>query len=191
MDPTVGRWISRDPIGETGGINLYGYVGNNPISLWDPLGLIEGSANNLVKRAAIDRIAKSYEGSTDWALDANKGPIGSGKWKCSQFVFDVTHEAKARLPIIDSGFPLAGVLADTSRNLKSWRVLGTTETPMPGDIAAYPITGSPNATGHTGIVVSDGSGGTANMSAHQFQVGPMDRQFFVEPTTVFRRYTGE
>jgi RHS repeat-associated protein len=38
-DPSVGRWMSRDPIRESGGLNLYGYVGNNPMNLWDPLGL--------------------------------------------------------------------------------------------------------------------------------------------------------
>ena len=32
-------WISRDPIGEAGGINLFGYASNNPVSLVDPLGL--------------------------------------------------------------------------------------------------------------------------------------------------------
>ncbi|PTY01860.1 hypothetical protein DB347_25230 [Opitutaceae bacterium EW11] len=38
-DPEIGRFISRDPIAEEGGLNLYAYVGNNPISLIDPLGL--------------------------------------------------------------------------------------------------------------------------------------------------------
>jgi hypothetical protein len=37
-DSGVGCWLSRDPMGEAGGLNLYGYVGNNPISFIDPLG---------------------------------------------------------------------------------------------------------------------------------------------------------
>ena len=38
--PLLGRWISRDPLGEVkGGMNLYGYVGNLPTSLIDWWGL--------------------------------------------------------------------------------------------------------------------------------------------------------
>ena len=38
-DPDLGQWLSRDPIGEAGGIRLHGYVGNDPVNGVDPLGL--------------------------------------------------------------------------------------------------------------------------------------------------------
>jgi RHS repeat-associated protein len=38
-DANLGRWLSRDTIGENGGINLYRYVANNPINAIDPFGL--------------------------------------------------------------------------------------------------------------------------------------------------------
>ena len=34
-------WLSPDPIGEAGGLNLYGYVSNNVINFFDPYGLEE------------------------------------------------------------------------------------------------------------------------------------------------------
>jgi RHS repeat-associated protein len=37
-DPTLGRYITQDPIGLLGGWNLYRYT-NNPIRFIDPLGL--------------------------------------------------------------------------------------------------------------------------------------------------------
>jgi RHS repeat-associated protein len=38
-DPVTGRWMSRDPIAERGGVNLYGFVGNDAIRRVDLLGL--------------------------------------------------------------------------------------------------------------------------------------------------------
>ena len=38
-DPTIGRFVSEDPIGFGGGNNFYAYVGNNPVNFSDPWGL--------------------------------------------------------------------------------------------------------------------------------------------------------
>ena len=37
-DPYLARWTSRDPVGEAGGLNLYGFVGNDPVNRIDPFG---------------------------------------------------------------------------------------------------------------------------------------------------------
>ncbi|MBX3172486.1 MAG: RHS repeat-associated core domain-containing protein, partial [Candidatus Eremiobacteraeota bacterium] len=38
-DANIGRWLSQDPIGLTGGLNLFGYTGQNPVIGVDPSGL--------------------------------------------------------------------------------------------------------------------------------------------------------
>jgi RHS repeat-associated protein len=40
--PRLGRWLSRDPIGEGGGINVYAYVANDPAGGADAMGLFIG-----------------------------------------------------------------------------------------------------------------------------------------------------
>ncbi len=38
-NPQTGRWISKDPIAEEGGFNLYAFIDNGPISAYDVLGM--------------------------------------------------------------------------------------------------------------------------------------------------------
>jgi RHS repeat-associated protein len=66
-DPLTGRWPSRDPIEEEGGMNLYGFVGNDGVSRWDLLGWAPGEPYDtyaLAKAAAVEDLKK--EGKASW-----------------------------------------------------------------------------------------------------------------------------
>ena len=44
-DSDLGRWLSRDPLAERVGLNLYNYVRNNPFNWLDPYGACGGSGS--------------------------------------------------------------------------------------------------------------------------------------------------
>lgn len=44
-NPNLQRWLTRDPIQEAGGINLYRAMNNDPVDWIDPLGLAQGYGN--------------------------------------------------------------------------------------------------------------------------------------------------
>jgi RHS repeat-associated protein len=51
-DPTAGRFMQRDPLGFSDGINPYAYVGNSPANFTDPLGLSKNAQSPLVQASA-------------------------------------------------------------------------------------------------------------------------------------------
>jgi hypothetical protein len=68
----TGRWLSRDPIGENGGLNLYGMVGNDPVNFWDFLGLAECGPD--ITAAFYRFLETSFEQIKE-VEDCDKGPI--------------------------------------------------------------------------------------------------------------------
>jgi len=63
-NPSTGRWLNRDPIGERGGLNRYGFVDNQPTTTVDSLGLdqykvICSAANELDNRIDTLRTANA------------------------------------------------------------------------------------------------------------------------------------
>ncbi|MDY6832780.1 MAG: RHS repeat-associated core domain-containing protein [Thermodesulfobacteriota bacterium] len=60
--PEIGRWGSRDPLGERGGLNLYGFVGNNALNYIDPYGLtLLESLYGFLKGASESALNMIYE----------------------------------------------------------------------------------------------------------------------------------
>jgi RHS repeat-associated protein len=60
-DPQTGRWPSRDPIWEEGGINLYGFIGNNGVNDWDRLGLVSKPEGYTSKASELNEKMKELE----------------------------------------------------------------------------------------------------------------------------------
>ncbi len=80
-DPNLARWLSRDPIGEEGDINIYRFVNNNPIKAIDPLGLCEDAedADNL-DNDYIDHLSNEYNKTAKELGEAN----ARGDWAEAQ-----------------------------------------------------------------------------------------------------------
>ncbi|MGH6645595.1 RHS repeat-associated core domain-containing protein [Aquabacterium sp.] len=77
-DPTLGRFLGRDPIGLEGGINAYAYVDNNPVNFTDPSGLYAKSISNTLSGVG-STISNYYDTTVSGTktFASNLDPLGA------------------------------------------------------------------------------------------------------------------
>jgi uncharacterized protein RhaS with RHS repeats len=81
--PNLGVWLSRDPIGESGGTNLYGICYNNPVRWIDRFGLKVGvcytSENEALGAACAEFGPQSAREQKEWGGTIRKCKGADGK----------------------------------------------------------------------------------------------------------------
>jgi RHS repeat-associated protein len=75
-DPAWGRWLNRDPIEEDGGLNLYGFCGNDGVNGVDAVGLYTiTDARTSLRKRGVQELGSSYQPIQKYRTD---GTIGFG-----------------------------------------------------------------------------------------------------------------
>ena len=138
-DAESGRWLSKDPIRLSGGLNLYAFCGNAPILYTDFMGLC-------VRENALNNARKNI-GSHEWDRDGGSG-AWAGQHKCNKFVADMYNTGRLINPIPTGFFGTKPPMAiDWYNGSRLPSGFSQTQMPTPGDVATDG--------GHMGIVSGD------------------------------------
>jgi RHS repeat-associated protein len=103
-DQETGQWTQEDPIGIAGGINLYQYAGNNPVSFSDPFGLrvcFAGSRSQVrtLKGETEEAIGATISLDRDNCVkDVGQNEKGDPRWRLRRFFLNL-HESEATFAV--------------------------------------------------------------------------------------------
>lgn len=140
--PELQRWLNADPIGLAGGLNLYAYVGNDPIDYTDPLGLISL------------QLTLGISGTLGSMFGVSPGPFGHGEANVgisidfshpidgSRYIFNYQGAAMAGIGIAAVGGPQVG-LALTRESIPAGKS---------GDITVHAEAGASDISGVGGAI---------------------------------------
>jgi len=121
-NPRLGRWMSRDPIGEAGGMNLYEFVQNAPICRIDPLGFDDCQNYSVT---SIGFGSSGDLGPLGWNVSGNleiskkkckvccaAGTKNAGQWVTDyEISISITGSATVSASTAGGGFSIAGYKA--------------------------------------------------------------------------------
>jgi len=97
-DPLTGRWPSRDPIEEEGGVNLYGFVGNDGVNRLDYLGNEEVDTNTKRMQWPFPLIPENHYFLEVDGVSCGFWPLGASK-KWSILLLPVDAEVRSPDPL--------------------------------------------------------------------------------------------
>ena len=198
---SMGRWMSPDwsdkpeavpysSLDNPQSLNLYGYVGNNPLSNRDSNGhfgeleeaelayeqqIIDSNRRGQQKRAQQQNVGSvargTYESNTSAYLEANSsGAYPAGSPKCNKFVADQIEDSGRPRPQVPRGIwgifgfkrdPTAKEWADPSVNIPGWSGTMPLLAAQSGDVIAQQH--GQNG-GHSGILALSDTGGLLTVS---------------------------
>jgi hypothetical protein len=120
FDPSIGRWASRDPIGEQGGQNVYAFVGNNGVSRIDPFGLAT------LRFEVVTGLPVGYSGTWSQPFWAGSGDYG---------ISDLSAWSQVSLNNEASFYDIFHTSVDYCNTVQIWGSIGTKGDA--GDIKVY------------------------------------------------------